>query len=74
MIIRSSKGGRVSRSFNPGIWVWYSQCDQRSSYSIKLGHVQIDNQLEMIELQSRVVFSGKDQTHSDPLEGNVVLK
>lgn len=73
MVIRSSKGGRVSRSFNPGIWVWYSQCEQRSSYSVKLGHMQIDNQLELIELQSRVVFSAKDQTHPDALEGKVVL-
>ncbi|XP_011403538.2 PREDICTED: vacuolar protein sorting-associated protein 13A-like [Amphimedon queenslandica] len=55
--------GSISRSFNPGIWVWYSHCVKTSSVSVKLGLVQIDNQLDDVELPTRVVFSSKEMQH-----------
>ena len=70
MIIQSSKGGEISRGFNPGIWVWYSQCNNRSSLSVKLGRVQMDNQLKTISLPTRVVFAEKNPTYAgDIVEG-----
>ena len=69
MLILSEKGGSISRTFNPGIWVWFSQCDNKKTCSIKLGRVQIDNQLQSIELPTRVVFAAKEVSHGDVKEG-----
>jgi vacuolar protein sorting-associated protein 13A/C len=66
-MVISSKGstgddGYVSRSFNPGIWVWSSIYSQRLSIDVRLGHVQIDNQLDNVELPTHVVFSTRNDS------------
>ena len=55
--------GSISRSFNPGIWVHYLHSAKSSSTNVKLGRVQIDNQLDDVELPTRVVFSSKEMQH-----------
>ena len=67
MIIGSHKGGEICRKFNPGIWIWYSQRNNHQSLNLKLGKVQIDNQLESIELSTRVVFSELESRYSGDL-------
>lgn len=69
MVINGGMKGNISRWFNPGIWVWYSHCLKRSSINVKLGRVQIDNQLDEIEFPKRLVFSAKDNLD----EGNLDL-
>ena len=64
MIIVSQKGGDICRKFNPGVWVWYSQRDHHQSLNVKLGRVQIDNQLNNTELSTRVVFSEVESRYS----------
>lgn len=69
MTIQSTKGGQISRSFNPGIWVWLSKCDNKWALDVKLGRVQIDNQLNNYEMPTRVVFSSKELTYVDTSQG-----
>ena len=74
MIIVSQKSGELCCSFNPGVWVWYSQCDSHQLFNMKLGKVQIDNQLTDTELSTRVVFS--ESRHTGDLhvtEGTVYI-
>lgn len=60
MTIDSGKGGEICRTFNPGVWVWHSQCDNRQYFNLKLGRFQIDNQMADNELYTKVVFSEID--------------
>ena len=67
MIIASSKGGEICRKFNPGIWIWYSLRHNHQSLNLRLGKVQIDNQLMSTELPTRVVFSELESKYSGDL-------
>ena len=73
MTIVSQKGGELCCSFNPGVWIWYSQCDSHQMLNVKLGKVQIDNQLTSTELPTRVIFSEVDSRYTGELAEGMIM-
>ncbi len=57
--LKGDKGGSLTRSYNPGFWGWILVEDNYYKINVKVGRLQIDNQLRDYTLDSRIIFASE---------------
>ena len=53
------------RTFNPGFWGSVSVMDTHFAVSVKVGRVQVDNQLQEYALDNRIVFAAEQMLSAE---------